>query len=213
VGFRSGWVVNQCTVDTARGNIGTLTIEWEAGGTSATQPLSAGGFSLTPQELYPKIERAACFAGMYPLTLNLCNNARQLATDIGGNPIAGGNLLTNQIKAGQNIYTSADAATQLALAQLLLSKWTKGEESFYMTGWRYSYEEYSYTPAAINRGGIPGMPGGPLAASLPSDVVWLRLADHEDPAGVKGSMYKLTITWLGGPQYAGVGWWDPDIYT
>src|ERR1700722_670419 len=48
-GFRSGWVCIQSTVDTSRGDVGTLTIEWEAGGSEADQPLPTGDFSLEPQ--------------------------------------------------------------------------------------------------------------------------------------------------------------------
>lgn len=201
-GFRAGWVVNQCTVDTQRGDIGTLTIEWEAGGASATQPLPIGNFSLKPQELYPKLERASIFAGMTLSTLNICKNAIDSATDSTGKPIGGDQYLTNNITD----------PTQLALAQNLCAKWVKGEETYYLAGWRYTYEVYSYTAPTVNRGGIPGTPGGPLAGNLPANVSWLRLADDLDPAGVPGSMYKLNITWLGGPIYNGTGYWDTDIY-
>jgi len=37
---------------------------------------------------------------------------------------------------------------------------------------------------------------------------WLRLADSLNHAGVNGSMYKITRTWVGGP----AGYWDPDLY-
>jgi hypothetical protein len=40
----------------------------------------------------------------------------------------------------------------------------------------------------------------------------LRLADDEDPSGCPGSMYKLTVTWLGAPVYNGIGYWDSDVY-
>jgi len=201
-GFRSGWVVNQCTTDTQRGTIGTLTIEWEAGGAYATQPLPIGNFSLKPQELYPKIERAACFSGITFKTLNIAHNAIDLATNSTGVPLVTDTFLTDNISD----------PTQLSLAQNLVAKWQKGEETFYLAGWRYTYEVYSYTAPTVNRGGVPGTPGGPLSAVLPTGVSWLRLADDLDPAGVAGSMYKLNVCWLGGPVYSGTGYWDSDVY-
>ena len=204
-GMYAGFVCNQCTLDTSRGDVGMLTIDWEAGGASATQPLPEGGFSLKPQELYPKIERANCFQYPTPITfktLNICHCALEMATNSGGTPIVSDTFLTDNITD----------STQLAMAQNLVAKWLKGEETFYLAGWRYTYEVFSYTAPTINRGGVPGTPGGPLASHLPSGVSWLRLADDLDPSGVAGSAYKLTVTWLGGPIYGGVGYWDSDVY-
>jgi hypothetical protein len=125
-----------------------------------------------------------------------------MATNSGGTPIVSDTFLTDNITD----------STQLAMAQNLVAKWLKGEETFYLAGWRYTYEVFSYTAPTINRGGVPGTPGGPLASHLPSGVSWLRLADDLDPSGVAGSAYKLTVTWLGGPIYGGVGYWDSDVY-
>lgn len=212
-GFRTGWVVNQCTVDTQRGTIGTLTYEWEAGGSSATQPLPIGTPSLKPQELYPKIERNGIFAGIDATTISIVYNALYLATNAQGQVLGGDQFLTAKIinggPDGQGHYTSGTAATQLALAQNLLSKMMIGEETYYLAGWRYTYEVYSYTAPTVGPGGIIGTPGGPYAGILPGNVSWLRLADDLDPAGVHGSMYKLNVTWLGGPN----GHWDSDIYS
>jgi hypothetical protein len=38
---------------------------------------------------------------------------------------------------------------------------------------------------------------------------WLRLADVPEPAGVNGSVYKITSTWLGGSD----GHWDKLLYS
>lgn len=209
---RTGWVVNQSTVSNQRGGIGKLTIEWEAGGAYATMALPVGNFSLKPQELYPKIERAGCFAGITAMTLNIVYNAVYSATNSSGNMLGGESLLTTQIADTKNGYNSTTAPVQLALAQKLLGKLLKGEETFYLAGWRYTYEEFSYTRPTVSNGGIIGTPGGPLAGGLPSGVAWLRLADDLDPAGVAGSMYKLNVNWLGGPVFGGVGYWDTDVY-
>jgi hypothetical protein len=201
-GSRTGFVVNQSGVDPEGRQIGTLTIEWEAGGSGATLPLPVGNFNLEPQELYPKIERAGVFAGITFRTINICYNAVYLATNSAGTPLVADNFLTANITD----------ATQLALATNLVAKLKRGEETFYLAGWRYTYEQFSYTEPATSRGGIiVSTPGGPLA-NLPSGVSWLRLADHLEPAGVAGSMYKNTLTFLGGPVFGGVGYWDSDVY-
>lgn len=195
-GFRGGWVCTQSEVTTDRGNIGTLTIEWEAGGTGADQPLPSGDFRLEPQELYPKIERNPFFSGITFKTLNACRNAIDLAAQ-GGSQSIQDNFLTNNVTD----------PTQLALAEKLVAKWQIGEDTYYLAGWRYSYDVYSYTQPTLNPGGVIALaPGGP--ASLPSGVAWIQLADTIEPAGVNGSMFKLTHNFLGGPN----GYWDSDIY-
>jgi hypothetical protein len=222
-GQRAGWVVNQSTLSRQRGDVGKLVTEWEAGGTYATNPLPVGNFSLKPQELYPKIERNGFFAGILPRTVNGVYNARDSAikytgesydsVDIGNYAV--GMKPTGVDSHGNNIWPTptTDQATQLALGSKLLEKITRGEETYYLVGWRYTYEVYSYTPPTLDSGGEPGTPGGPLASELPTDTAWLRLADDLDSAGVAGSMYKLNVTWLGGPVVGGVGFWDPDIYS
>jgi len=195
-GFRAGWVCTQCEAVADRGHIGTLTIEWEAGGTGADQPLPAGEFRLEPQELYPKIERNPYFANITYPTVNICRNAIDAAT-ANGTGLVGPNFLTNNITD----------PTQLALAQKLVAKWQNGEDTYYLAGWRYSFATYSYTEPTLNPGGeLVTNPGGPV--TLPAGVAWLRLADHIEPAGVNGSMYKLTQNYLGGPN----GYWDSDLY-
>lgn len=213
IGFRDGWVLNQCSMDTQRGTIGTLTYEWEAGGAHATQPLPVGTPSLKPQELYPKIERNGIFSGILAMTVNIVYNALYLATNSSGAVMGGDTFLTSKIvnggPDGTGFYTSGNASTQLTLAQNLLTKLMNGEETYYLAGWRYTYELYSYTAPVVSPGGIIGTPGGAYGGILPTNVSWLRLADDLDPAGVHGSMYKNNITWLGGPN----GHWDSDIYS
>ncbi len=204
-GSRSGWVVNQATVSRQRGGIGKLVIEWEAGGAYATNPLPVGSPKLTPQELYPKIERNSYFLGTSGVggapttpiayaTLQIAYNALYNATQTGS--------------AGAATTGSALTGDQLLHYNKLLAKLLRGEETYYLAGWRYTYEIYSYTLPALFRGAIPQTPGGPLAGSLPGGLSWLRLADDLDPAGVAGSMWKRTLSYLGGPN----GQWDTDIY-
>ena len=228
LGFRAGWVCTQSAVATERGLIGTLTIEWEAGGAGAIAPLPAGGFSLRPQELNPRTERAGCFNGINPETVNICLNIIQGSnTTTNGEPAVtlatlpylktfGGHgvpPVTNPPTVPPAPSPSPDQAKQLGLAQKLLSKLQIGEETFYLAGWRYSFEVFSYVQPAINQGGyvLSGNPGGPIT-NFPAACSWLRLADECEPAGVNGSMFKTTQTYLGQPKYGGTGAWDPDIY-
>ena len=199
---RAGWVVNQAVVNNLKGGIGKMTIEWEAGGAYAYMALPVGDFSCQPQELYPKIERAGCFVGITFATLNVCYNCLYLATNSSGTPIVTSSFLT----------TNITDPTQLALAQNLVSKLLKGEETFYLAGWKYTYVYYSYTMPTLSAGGVIRTPGGPLAGNLPGGVSWLRLADQADPAGVNGSMYKITVSYIGGPTMGGVNYWDSDVY-
>jgi len=195
-GFRTGWVVTQSEVVTDRGYIGTLNIEWEAGGAYASQPLPVGTFDLTPQELYPKIERNPFFAGIKIETINWCRNAMDQA--IQGNA---------QNVTSITLPTQITDAQQLAFAQKLIAKWAIGEDTYYLAGWKYSYETFSYTEPTPAIGGVSvANPGGP--ANLPAGLAWIRLASVVKPVGVNGSMYVTTNNFLGGPN----GYWDSDIY-
>ena len=199
---RAGWVVNQSTVNYMRGAIGKLVIEWEAGGAQAYMALPTPDFSLEPQELYPKIERAGCFVGITYATLNAVYNCLYLATNASG----------AQLITSTSLDSYVTDPTQNSLAHNLLSKLLKGEETFYLAGWKYSYFFYSYTMPTLSAGGVIRTPGGPLAGNLPAGVAWLRLADKTEPAGVNGSMYKTTVSYIGGPTMGGVNYWDSDVY-
>jgi len=192
---RSGWVVNQSEVTNLRGGIGKLVIQWEAGGSAATAALPTGGFNLQPQELNPKIERSHFFNGITYQTIQTVYAALYSQTQTGS-------------ADAYNKLQGISDSTQLNLGNKLLAKLTNGLETYYLAGWRYSYEAFSYVPPALALGGVTGTPGGPLASYLPAGVSWLRLADSLETAGVNGSMYKCNVTWLGGP----TGHWDADIY-
>ena len=202
-GLRAGWVVNQCTCDTSRGDVGTLTIEWEAGGSSADQPLPVGDFSLEPQEIYPKVERNPFFTGITADTVSAVYNCLYSFDRNGAN--SANTIIQERVTNAQDGGTPG---TQTAFALELLGKLQNGEESYYIAGYRYSFSTYSYTAPSLSPGGIIGTPGGPIAGDLPGSVQWLRLADKIEPAGVNGSMYKLTQNWIGGPS----GYWDSDLY-
>jgi hypothetical protein len=203
-GLRAGWVVNQCTCDTSRGDIGTLTIEWEAGGSSADQPLPTGDFSLEPQEIYPKVERNQFFTGITADTVSAVYNCLYSFDRSGAN--SANTIIQERVTNAQD---GGASGIQTAFAFELLQKLQNGEESYYIAGYRYSFSTYSYTAPSLSPGGIIGTPAGPIAGDLPNGVQWLRLADKIEPAGVNGSMYKYTQNWIGGPS----GYWDSDLYS
>jgi hypothetical protein len=204
-GSRAGWVVNQCTTETSRGTIGKLTIDWEAGGTGADQPLPTGEVSLQPQELYPKIERNAFFANsgsfLLPMDIALAYASMHASTSF-----ARQNAL-DQL-AGRAASGDATIAASATLGQSLAAKLQRGEETYYQAGFRYVWVYYTYTLPTINVGGITETPTGPVTPSYDSTINWIRLADGFEPAGVNGSMWKMTLTWLGGQD----GYWDTDLY-
>jgi hypothetical protein len=201
-GFRAGWVVNQCTCDSSHGDVGTLTIEWEAGGSEADQPLPVGDFFLEPQEIYPKVERNNFFSGITADTVSAVYNCLYAFDKTGANSANG--VISDRVTNAQDGGTPG---TQTAFAFELLHKLQNGEESYYIAGYRYSFSTYSYTQPTLSNGGIIGTPGGPI--TLPAGVSWLRLADKIEPAGVNGSMFKYTQNWIGGPS----GYWDSDLYS
>jgi len=223
---RAGWVVNQSTVANQRGGIGKLTIEWEAGGSSATMALPAGECRIEPQELYPRIEKNKYFQGttpLLPVNVKIAYNAANLVTPDGAAPvndvfyialfgraaIAANPTAQPPTPALPAIDPAITDATQLALARALYTKLLRGEETYYLAGWRYTSIIYSYTLPTINIGAVLQSPNGigPITIA-DSTIGWLRLADLVEPAGVNGSMWKITRTWLGGPN----GHWDADLY-
>jgi hypothetical protein len=113
--------------------------------------------------------------------------------------------------AAANPPTALTDADQQTMALNLLDKLRKGEETYYLAGFKYTWWYFSYTLPILSDGGIIETPSGPgvVATAFPADQSWLRLADNMIPVGVNGSMFKITLTYLGGPQ----GHWDSDIYS
>jgi hypothetical protein len=195
-GPRLGWVVTSSKVESEKGGIGKLTINWEAGGIYAWPPLPCDEFSLTPFELYPSIDRAAFFSGITFLTAAL---AKACGT---------GSCQAAREDAFKQIAIIPDL-TQRALAASLASKYLRGEETFYMAAWRYVWTSYSYTMPSLVFGALIEAPLGPLYGYFDSSLSFLRLPDDLAAAGVSGSCFKVTRTWLGAPG----GYWDSDVYS
>jgi hypothetical protein len=194
-GERDGWVVTSSVVEPDKGTVSKLTINWEAGGPSASSiflPLSE--FDSQVVELYPKIERAGFFADITRDTLSAAYSAVLGATKA-------------QRDAAWSYLNGLDDP-QKTLGLKLVQKLQNGEESWYVAGMRYMFIYYSFSLPTLSLGGFIETPSIAASVGLGS-MSWLRLADFFQSAGVNGSAYRVTQTWLGGPE----GHWDTDIYS
>jgi hypothetical protein len=192
---RLGWVVTSSKVESEKGGVGKLTINWEAGGTYAWPPLPCDEFTLAALELYPSIERAGYFNGITAVTAAL---AKACGT---------GSTAMARAAAYDQITLISDP-TQQALGLSLAAKYSRGEETFYLAGWRYVWTSYSYSLPSTTLGAMIQAPLGPLYGYFSGSISFLRLADDLQSAGVNGSCFKVSRTWLGAPD----GYWDSDIY-
>jgi hypothetical protein len=208
-GARLGWVVTSSSTESVgKGARGKLTVNWEPGGAAATMPLPCDDFDCEPMELYPRIERHAIFNQTSSGTGALADISLEMVSLC----YAAVHGATNAARVGAyNQISSYSNADQSSLGLLLVDKLRKGEETFYVSGMKYRWWFYTYTlPSNLTLGGIVQDPFGPgtVPSKLPAGLSWLRLADAPAPAGVNGSMYKITRTWIGGP----AGHWDVDLY-
>src|SRR5216684_1617553 len=75
-GFRLGWVVTSSKVESERGGIGKLTVNWETGGPSANAAwLPLEEFDSAAFELYPRAERNPFFSGIGEDAISLAHQA------------------------------------------------------------------------------------------------------------------------------------------
>ena len=190
-GALSGYAVKSCAVDRDRGDQGRLTIVWEAGAGSDDSGLSlpADEWSVTPENLSPRIERHPMFntGGDFALTDLEKRQAAKAAEESDDDTRA-------------TLYDALSDAQKV-----LFEKLANGHESYYLAGLRYSWTSYHWTVPDLYLGGYLESPGGPLADYFSSGIDWLREADQlENSSGI----YRLTRCWIGGP----TGNWDADIY-
>lgn len=197
--FRAGWVVTSSEAESGKGK-STLIINWEAGGEDATAPLPCDEFTLDVIELSPKVERNPYFKTTDKDIIRLAYNAVT-----GTTPKTQDTAYKTLQKASVNTdpFTSAQGHLGLTLVSML----SHGHETYYLAGWRYEWIHYSYSMPTLFKGGELSDPLGPLEGQF-GDFEFLRLADKVAPAGVNGSCYKITATWLGGPS----GHWEPLLY-
>ncbi len=205
-GVRLGWVVTSSKVSRERKGIGTLTINWEVGGSAANPTLlPLDEFEVQPMELNPKIERHPRFVGpaypgdpddkISPSTLSLCYAAINGATR------------EARMKANLQVNTLNDPS-QKAWGIHLLFFLNRGTETYYMAGLKYIWTWYAFALPTLTAGGVIQAPLGPMYGAFSPGMSWLRLCDQIGSAGVNGSVLKITSTWLGGHG----GYWDPWLY-
>jgi hypothetical protein len=135
----------------------------------------------------------------------------------------------------QNIVNLFTDPTKKEQAKELAFKLHKGEDSFYLPGFRITYSKYFYAPVPLNPGGYIEDPilSGVLPyyfwnTSIPQEpdttntifsyletvnpviygngISWLRLCDTIQ---YQRTWFKVTATWQGGP----LGQWDKELYT
>jgi hypothetical protein len=202
-----GWVVTNCELVSVRGARGKLTITWDPGGSDAWVALPCDDFNVETIELYPRIERHKLFnqtstgsGSMADITLPMLSLCY---ASVHGHSAEARAAAYAQI----NGYADAD---QKDLGTVLVDKLRKGEETFYLAGFKYIWWYFSYALPSLSDGGVIQAPYGPgtVPTALPAGLSWLRLADSMSNAGVNGSMFKVTRTFLGGP----AGHWDTDLY-
>ncbi len=215
-GARLGWVVTGSNVEAERKGIGTLTISWEIGGPYANPALlPLDDFRSETVELYPKVERSKEMYGpTYPGNPNDCIAVRTIAMCY--EAAHGIPPMRDQARAWvETLYANPNDppegttwADQWVFAAELLDWLDHGAETYYLAGTKYSYIWHSFAFPTLHNGGViePFPTGGPRMGD--ASLSWLRLADNPEPAGVNGSVYKITSTWLGGPN----GHWSPTLY-
>jgi len=218
-GSRLGWVVTSSRLDSERGRIGKLTINWEPGGPDADPSfLPLDDFDTQPVELYPKAERHPNFSSLPtgPITPRTISLAYQYARGASDQYRSGG---LDQINGLPTYYGGALGTDQKDYALALALTLLRGEESYYLAGLKYQHVWHSFSlppytttePAPddhLTRGGFVQNPRGPLVGGFPPNMQWLRLADAPQCIGANGSCYKITSTWIGAPD----GHWDSIFY-
>ena len=215
-GYRLGWVVTSSTVERERKGISLLTIKWEIGGPWADpRLLPLDDFRSEEVELYPKVERhPQMFGPDYPdnpndrITANTIKLCYQAVHGVPPSDDTCRGMIETLYLRPSDPPEGTTWEDQWLFGILLLDWLDHGHETYYMVGTKYSHVWYSFTLPTLNNGGVtePFPNAGPRMGD--ASLSWLRLADNPEPAGVNGSVYKITSTWLGGPN----GHWDKNLY-
>jgi len=179
--------VEDCDLDAQKGGKGFVTVNYLFLGLTPPDE-----FSLTPFEINPPIERNAFFATLSEDDLNLARGLLKPSSD----------------QALISIMNAVNASANKTLIQSLANKWLKGEETYYLAGFKFQHTIYSFTAPNGDAGGYIQAPFGAFAGYIGAglNVSWLRQSDEVVWAN---GLWKLTRTWIGGPP----GQWDPDLYS
>lgn len=206
-GSLAGYRVGRCTVARTRGDMGRLTIVWDAGdgGGDSGFTLPADRYNVCPEDLSPRIERHPRYKSLGDQTVTYVEEGKYITVPVwaviqNAASAATGNLRDAWIAV---LNTCPDPA----LALNLLTKIERGNEVYYLAAIRYTWTIYCWEVPETTRGGFIEAPAGPLAGFFSPDIDWLRLGDTLDDGD--GGIHALTRSWLGGP----VGHWDAELYS
>lgn len=204
-GAMAGFIVATCALSKERGEMGLLTIRWEAGGGSdeGGQSLPADEVSVHPVELQPVIERLPKYASLSNQIIGSGDDAEPVMKVIDDVIRA---ATTSARKAALLKLLEELSLDDYALALDLLDKKEHGTAVYYLAGLEYSWTSYHWATPNIELGGTIESPGGPLAGYFDPGLGWLRKADAFD--GSSG-VFRLTRTWVGAP----AGHFDDGIYS
>ncbi len=184
-GSESGYLVSRTTLAKLRGNIGQMTIQWEASSDSSGQTLPSDEVAVIPDNLNPRLEAHPNYAVLDDVDMQNVENALRANT--------------RQERLVTDAFLTAEGLD-------LVTRIRRGNESFYLAAFRYSWVTHSWTIPSSTRGGFVESPGGPLASYFTGTISWLREADALQ---YQSGIWRRTRTWLGGP----AGHFDPDLDT
>jgi hypothetical protein len=146
-------------------------------------------WSMVPFEINPAIERHTFFSTLTQEDLRKAKALFNAATAAGQTAI-------------QGVIASTTNAT---LTTNLVNKWLRGEETFYLAGFKFQHTLYFTSAPTTSEGGFIQTPTGAFSGYIPGGMSWLRQADE---LIWSNGLWKLTRTWIGAPG----GWWDTDLY-
>lgn len=181
-GGQAGYTVGDSALTKQRGNIGLLTVNWEASSASSGQPLPGDEVNVSATNQSPRTERHPAFATLTAAEFKQVADA----------------LAAPDAKLRKPIYDLLPA-----LGKSLVDIIIKGNESYYLATLRYQWTTHSYTIPNSTRGGYVEALSGPLASYFTGTIVWLREADDLQYAN---GIWKRTRSWLGADQ------WNATLY-
>lgn len=174
----AGFQVASSEVTKEPRGIGQLVITWEAYSSSSGQSLPPDQYGVEPFEINPDLKKHPRYESL---------------TDA-------------EIQEVDDVFNKASTEELDGLSAELLAKLLRGQTSYYLVGFRYTWTKAFWSiSGTVDGGGYVEAPGGPLSGIFPT-MAWLRQADHVQ---FTGQYFLVTKSWVGAP----TGHWDEDLYT
>jgi hypothetical protein len=184
------WTVRSVDPQKQPGDQGMVSVTYEGTGAGVgDNTLPADEADLQGSDMSPRLERHPRYA---PITE------------------AGMKLVRTAVDSPEQALADAALAelSGSALALELIEKLLRGQETYYLASYTYTWTSFSWTFPVATPAGKRQAPLGPYAAYLApltgAGWSWLRVADNVYGTG----MYRTTRVWMGAPG----GHWDEDIY-